>query len=86
MATDPPTPRIVKEMASVALTREQFAERFRAAYADPAFGSVGAELEAVLETAWQAYSAHRKSPRTRRAGEGYADPTLRAVGRLARGA
>ena len=73
MATDPPTPRIVKEMASVALTREQFAERFRAAYADPAFGSVGAEqLEAVLETAWQAYSAHRKSPRTRRAGEAYA--------------
>jgi hypothetical protein len=28
----------------------------------------------VRSAAWRAYSAHRKSPHTRRAGQGYADP------------
>jgi multimeric flavodoxin WrbA len=68
-------PRVVKEMESVRLSRDEFAARFRAAYADPAFAAIAHELDAVLETAWQAYSGNRKSPRTRKAGPEFADPS-----------
>lgn len=56
------------------LEREEFGRRFRARFFDPAFD---AETEAVarLEAiAWEAYDAGRKSPRTRPAGDGFADP------------
>jgi multimeric flavodoxin WrbA len=62
-------------MESVQLSRDEFAARFRAAYQDPAFDAVANELEAVLETAWQAYSDSRKAPRTRKAGGEFADPS-----------
>jgi len=58
----------------VPLTKEQFRERFYARFYDPAFDSVKAELEKVFETAWDGYIVYRKSPRTREAGPGYANP------------
>ena len=67
--------RVVKEMESVQLSRDEFAARFRAAYRDPAFDAISNELEAVLETAWQAYSGNRKAPRTCKAGAEFADPS-----------
>lgn len=65
---------IRKGSPSVELTREEFRERFRAQFVDPAFERVAAELAKVEEVAWDGYSGHRKSPRTRRAGEGFQDP------------
>ena len=73
-------PRVVKGSPSVALTREQFRERFVARFYDPAFEAAvadpdgAAHLDALIDVAWDAYHEYRKSPRTRRAGKGFADP------------
>jgi len=69
-----PDIRIRREMPDVALTREQFLERIRAHFYDPAFGSLAADVDRVVEVAWQAYDGGRKAPRTQKAGPGYADP------------
>ena len=69
-----PKPSVRKESKYVPLTKEQFRERFFAKFYDPAFDSVHAELESVCEVAWDGYIKYRKSPRTRPAGKGYADP------------
>jgi multimeric flavodoxin WrbA len=56
------------------LTREQFGERFRQSFYDPAFETerdAVARLEAI---AWDGYEKDRKSPRTAPAGPGFADP------------
>jgi multimeric flavodoxin WrbA len=74
-------PRVVKGAPSVALTREQFRQRFLARFYDPAFAARAggdrehlAHLDALLDVAWEAYHEYRKSPRTRRAGADFADP------------
>ncbi|MEX2297871.1 MAG: NADPH-dependent FMN reductase, partial [Dongiaceae bacterium] len=41
---------------------------------DPAFDAVDSDIERIIETAWNAYDEYRKSPRTRRAGRGFAEP------------
>ncbi len=66
--------RVRKGMPSVQLTREEFTKRFRDRFYDPAFEAVEAELQKVLDGAWEAYDKYRKSPRARRAGAGFADP------------
>src|SRR5262249_53535672 len=70
-----PKPSVRKQDKYVPLTKEQFRERFFAKFYDPAFGKVHSELEKVCEVAWDGYIEHRKSPRTTRAGKGYADPS-----------
>ncbi len=69
------SPRVVKGMPSVELDREEFERRFRQRHADPLFDEVEGELTAVLDAAWQAYTQHRKAPRTREAGPEFADPS-----------
>ena len=61
----------------VPLTREQFRQRFFERFYDPAFDQVKAELERVCEVAWDGYIQYRKSPRTRPAGRGFADPEFK---------
>lgn len=61
-------------MPSVELSREEFEKRFRSRFADPAFETLQRELDAITAAAWDAYSNYRKSPRTRKAGPGFADP------------
>lgn len=68
-------PTIRKGTPSVTLSREQFRERFRERFVDPAYEAVSAELDAVEHVAWDAYANHRKAPRTRAAGAGFADPS-----------
>lgn len=63
-----------KGMPSPKLNEQTFKMRFRKQFADPEFATVVAEIDAVTEVAWRAYAASRKSPITRRAGEGYSDP------------
>jgi len=69
-----PKINVRKGMPSVQLTRQEFANRLRARFYDPAFEPLASELDKIIATAWKAYSDNRKSPRTRRAGAGFADP------------
>jgi multimeric flavodoxin WrbA len=70
----PPLPRVVKGMEDVELTREEFERRFRERHYDPAFATVAAELDAVIDVAWTNYIEYHKSPRKARAGPGFAEP------------
>jgi multimeric flavodoxin WrbA len=67
-----PEPR--KGMPSPRLDEAEFKARFRSQFTDPAFDAVAGALEAVMQVAWDAYAHSRKSPRTRKAGPGFADP------------
>jgi multimeric flavodoxin WrbA len=57
------------------LSRADFAVRFCSRFFDPAFAPHEAAIQELLEVAWDAYQHSRKSPRTRAAGPGFADPT-----------
>jgi multimeric flavodoxin WrbA len=63
-----------KGMPSVELSREEFEKRYRSRFVDPAFEPLQRELDAITAAAWDAYSNSRKSPHTRKAGPGFADP------------
>ncbi|HEY4240519.1 MAG TPA: flavodoxin family protein [Kofleriaceae bacterium] len=64
-----------KGTPSSKLTRDEFRTRFRAQFVDPAFDALGEHIVALEAAAWDAYDHGRKSPHTRRAGEGFADPS-----------
>ncbi|MBV8168730.1 MAG: flavodoxin family protein [Alphaproteobacteria bacterium] len=68
----PPAPR--KGMPSPRLSETEFRRRFLAQYTDPAFAPLGAALDQIAGAAWDAYAQSRKSPHTRKAGTGFADP------------
>nr|MDQ3082469.1 NADPH-dependent FMN reductase [Gemmatimonadota bacterium] len=70
----PPVPEVRKGQGDVKLTRAEFDRRLGERFYDPAFDSVRAELERVMDVAWEGYDSYRKSPRMRPAGEGFADP------------
>jgi multimeric flavodoxin WrbA len=72
--SDQPLPRVRTGQGSVQLTHEEFIRRFRQHFSDPLFASAAAELDRLSALAWDAYRASRKSPHTRKAGPGYADP------------
>src|SRR5262245_15255999 len=63
-----------KGMPPVKLSREEFEERYRIRFIDPVFEPLKKELDVIINAAWDAYSDSRKSPLTRKAGPGYADP------------
>ncbi len=67
-------PKVRKGMPSVQLTWDEVARRVRQRFYDPAFEVADAEIERIIEVAWEGYDQYRKSPRTRRAGPGFADP------------
>jgi len=60
--------------APPAHTREQFSERFRARFFDPAFRAEDEAIGRLEEIAWEGYCQARKSPLRRKAGPGFADP------------
>src|SRR5262245_53913341 len=68
-------PTVRREMPSVELTREQFAQRLRERLHDPAFAPLRQAVDGIVAAAWDAYTDSRKAPYTRPAGPGYADPT-----------
>ena len=67
-----PAPR--KGMPDPHLDRAAFAARFRSQFVGPSFGALGPELDRLTEAAWREYHEGNKSPRTRKAGDGYHDP------------
>ena len=70
--TKAPEPR--KGMPSPQLDEGEFRDRFLQQFVDPAFEPLKDELERVAGVAWDGYTNARKSPITRKAGKGYADP------------
>ncbi len=56
------------------LNEQQFLARFLSQFPDRAFDPLRDELARVAAAAWDAYDNHRKSPRTRKAGPGFANP------------
>jgi multimeric flavodoxin WrbA len=75
-ATDPRAAEIRTGMEPRDLTREQFVERFLQRFQDPWFAAVRDQLGQVADVAWKAHQADRKSPVTRKAGPGFADPAF----------
>ena len=63
-----------KGMPSPRLGEREFRARFLSQFRDPIFEPLGDELDRIAAAAWDAYSHQRKSPRTRKAGPGFADP------------
>lgn len=63
-----------KGMPSPLLGESEFKNRYRAQFYDPAFASAADAIDSLAEIAWQAYKDERKSPITRKAGEGFHDP------------
>lgn len=66
--------RIRTGQATFPLARREFNARFRARFADPAFGGKEALIDQLMETAWEGYQKGRKSPVTEKAGSEFADP------------
>ncbi|HEY3731749.1 MAG TPA: flavodoxin family protein [Steroidobacteraceae bacterium] len=54
---------------------EEFRRRFVSRFYDPNFRVHASAIDALLDTAWNNYCQSRKSPITRPAGEGFADPS-----------
>jgi len=63
-----------KGMPSPKLDRGEFRRRYLMRFRDPAYEPLAAEIERLVEVAWDAYSDGRKAPHTRRAGPEFADP------------
>ena len=68
--------KVREGMPSVQLTKRDFAQRFRDRFYDPAFKAADAEIDALIDVAWDGYTEYRKNPRTRPAGARFADPTF----------
>jgi len=56
------------------LKRDQFGERFRQLFYDPAFDKVKDSIAKVEKVAWDGYRKDRKAPRTVKAGPEFANP------------
>jgi multimeric flavodoxin WrbA len=63
-----------KGTPSPRLAEAEFRRRFLGQFQDPAYDPLQAELGRIADAAWDAYSHSRKSPHTRKAGPGFADP------------
>ncbi|WP_017957115.1 flavodoxin family protein [Rhizobium leguminosarum] len=63
-----------KGSPSPRLDEREFKKRFLSQFKDQAYEALGDELGKVAAAAWDAYAHSRKSPMTRRAGPGFADP------------
>ncbi|CAN7767520.1 flavodoxin family protein [Ensifer sp. NM-2] len=63
-----------KGSPSPRLDEGEFKKRFLQQFQDSSYGELDVELERIAEAAWDAYAHQRKSPRVRKAGQGFADP------------
>ncbi|MDW6023398.1 flavodoxin family protein [Mesorhizobium sp. BAC0120] len=67
-----PMPR--EGMPSPRLDETEFKSRYRQQFCDPAFDKVREDIERIAAVAWDSYRHSRKSPLTKKAGPGFADP------------
>jgi multimeric flavodoxin WrbA len=68
------TPTVRKGQGDTKLSREAFERRVRERFVDPSFEQAHDAVARIVEIAWRNYDEYRKSPRTRKAGPGFADP------------
>ena len=68
-------PLIRTGQVPLSLTRQDFSERFRKPFSDPAFRLEDDAIAKLEEIAWQAFQDGRKAPFTQKAGNGYANPS-----------
>lgn len=68
------TPEARKGTPDPTLSEDEFRKRFLSQFQDPAFDALQDDLQRLAVAAWDAYSHHRKSPQTGKAGPGFADP------------
>ncbi len=68
------TPEPRKGMPSPKLSREEFEQRYRQQFRDPAFEPLSADLARITAAAWDAYAHSRKAPHTQKAGPEFVDP------------
>lgn len=73
MSAQAPEPR--EGTPSPRLSEQEFLARFLSQFPDPAFDPLRDELARIAAAAWDAYANQRKSPRTAKAGPGFADPS-----------
>lgn len=66
--------KVRKGMPSTMLDRAEFTERLGQRFYDPAYAPLEGAIDRIAAVGWEAYKDDRKSPRTRRAGAGFADP------------
>jgi hypothetical protein len=66
--------KVRKGQAPRMLTRDEFRQRFGQMFMDPAFRPQAEALARIEVVAWQGYHESRKSPVTRKAGAGFANP------------
>ena len=71
---DQAPPHVRKGQDDVKLSREEFERRLKERFYDPAFDAAASQIQAVVDVAWKTYDEYHKSPRTRKAGPGFADP------------
>ena len=67
------TPAVRTGQGDVKLSREEFERRLRERFSDPGFDAIPHGVQDVVDVAWKAYDEYHKSPRTRKAGPGFAD-------------
>jgi multimeric flavodoxin WrbA len=67
-------PTVRTGQGSTRLSKDEFRRRWKERFYDPAFDPEQEKIDRLAEIAWEAYDNHRKSPRTRKAGPGFADP------------
>lgn len=68
------TPEPRKGQGDVKLSRDEFERRLRERFTDPAFDALAPQLRDIVDVAWKAYDEYHKSPRTAKAGPGFANP------------
>ncbi len=68
------TPHVVEGQVVHFIEREVFRRRFEASFDDPAFDGLRDAIARLETVAWDGYREGRKSPRTAKAGPGFADP------------
>ena len=69
------TIKVRKGQAPDPIARDEFGARFRNNFVDPAFRAEDKAIARLETIAWKAFHGGRKSPITKKAGAGYADPT-----------
>jgi hypothetical protein len=74
MAKSLAVPAARKGMPSPKLRKAEFLARYLEQFRDQGFDAVRGELDGIAAIAWEAYRCERKSPQTRKAGKGFADP------------
>lgn len=73
-SSDTDAPRVVKGTQDFKLDRASFRARVLEHFYDPAFDAVRDQLDDIIDVAWDGYDEYRKSPRTRAAGQEFAEP------------